>query len=375
MKITLVLHKYDLPLDDPCCFPLGYMYVSAMLKRLGHHVKVLNYNLWDYDLVGEIHGQDLVCFTGFEEFLPRIIRDATICEHAGIRTLLGGALATFEPQRMLDYVDVVVTGEAEQVLVHALHAAGGEVHGSMPDFKNLPWPDYEGFGIGEYNRFHPYRYVGVLTSRGCPHRCRFCAHICAFQLRPLDHVFEEIDHYRKDYGAEMIVFNDNTLNVSRGRFLEICKRMRARCAWTCAIRVDHFDEECARAARDSGCMYMVVGVESFYQEKLDMMQKGITVEQIKRALDLLHKYRIRYHGNILLGFEGETYEDITRELEESMLLGYSIFPAMVQPFVGTQCGRRRAIDRRQYLYLDACFRAYIEHQGKYCYHDLQAVNA
>ena len=80
MNICLILHKYGVSLDDPCIYPIGYMYVSSYLKSIGHKVKVLNYNLWDdYDLVEELKGQDVAGFTGFEEFKPAILRYEKIC--------------------------------------------------------------------------------------------------------------------------------------------------------------------------------------------------------------------------------------------------------------------------------------------------------
>lgn len=347
MKICLVCHKYAVPLEDPCCYPLGAMYASSMLKYLGHEVKVLNYNLWDYDLGKEINGQDLVGFTGFEEFLPYIKRDATLCKEIGIRTILGGALATFKHDEMSKYVDTVIIGEFDRGL-------------------DL-YPDYEGFGIEEYHRRHSARYMGVLTSRGCPFHCTFCAQTCQFGFRNLKHVFAEIDMYVAKYRIDTIVFNDNTLNLSKGRFMELCAGMKERkLRWGAAIRVVPWDEEMTHAAKESGCVGLVVGVESFNQARLDMMNKQVTVKQIIDCLDLLNKHKINYSGNILVGFENDTYEDITTEVH-SVLERFKVFPVMVQPFIGTKNGHTRKIDKGQFDYLSGAFRQYVESCGKYLY--------
>jgi radical SAM superfamily enzyme YgiQ (UPF0313 family) len=370
----LIQHKYDLPLDDPCCYPLGFMYVSAMLKKMGHRVKVLNYNLFDYDLRAELAGSDAAMFTGFEEFLGPIQRDAEICMDMGIRTILGGALATFVPESMRHFVTTVVIGEGEMELGKALEPMeDGLIHiikGEPPDLRDLPLPDYEGFGIAEYHRRHRFRYMGVITARGCPNHCLFCAQTCVYQERPLDQVFFEIDLYRKRYGIGALVINDNTLNVSRERFLEICRRLKRRkINWTCALRVEPFDEEMARAAAESGCVYAVVGVESLKQENLDRMHKGVRAESILRTLDLLNDHGIEYHGNLLVGFEWQSYDDCAKEVA-SIPEGYTLFPALVRPFVGTGCGRVRGITKSQAGILDKAFREYIEGEGKYLYPDL-----
>lgn len=357
MKVCLVSHKYNIPLDDPCIYPIGYMHVSSLLKTAGHDVKVLNYNLWDYDLKEELKGQDVAMFTGFEEFKPLILRDSAICEEMGVRSIVGGALATFGG--MDGYNGLVYHGEFETVMGH-------------DDINKFPLPDYEGFGIDEYHKRHGLRYMGVLTGRGCPYSCTFCAQTCEFRLKKLGGVFQEIDLYIKKYGIEMVVFNDNTLNINKPRWMKICAEMKSRGTWCAAIRCQPFDEEMARAAKESGCVYLVVGVESFNQEKLDRMNKKIKVKQIVRTLDLLHKYNIDYHGNILFGFEDETAEDINQE-RSAMPEKYKLFPAMVQPFIGTKDGHERAITNDEYIALNTEFIGYVESQGKYCYPELKAI--
>lgn len=333
MKITLVVYKYGIPFSDPCCYPLGFMYISAGLKKLGHKVKILNYNLWDYDFESEVEEQDVVLFTGFEEFLPCIQRDSQICRDNGIKAVIGGALATFRTKDMAEIIDTLVVGEGDEVLSTIL-TGSGTIWGKRPNLSLVPWPDYDGFGIDEYLRRHPARYMGVLTSRGCPFSCSFCVQTCRYQVRDLDAVFQEVDVYRSKYGIELLIVNDNTFNVHKDRFMAFCEGMRRRgLAWSAAIRTDRFDEEMARAAKDSGAYYFVVGVESFNQDRLDKMGKKSSVTDNVRTLDLLNKYRIKYHGNILLGFDWDDQGHITRELS-SVPGAYNVFPVLLQPFIG-----------------------------------------
>lgn len=361
MKITMILPKYSVSIHDPCCFPLGFMSISAVLKDLGHQVKVLNFNLQEYDLEAELHGADAALFTGFEEFAEFNQIVAQWCREQGIHTVLGGAMATFATQGMLEHFDAVVVGEGEGVIESAL-TARGIIQGSQPDLNRLPLPDYEGFGIDRYHELHSVRYMGVLTSRGCPHSCRFCAQTCAFQFRSLASVFEEIDSYRAAYGVTHIVFNDNTLNLRKDRFLTICQEMKERgLTWSAAIRVDVFDEEVALAAKEGGCTWFVVGVESFSDGKLSGMNKGTTAAQITAALDLLNKYEIGYHGNVLVGLPGETYADIAEEVG-AIPPAYNVYPVLVQPFIGTEY-RDRSISDEQADVLSTIFRGFAESRG------------
>ena len=350
MNFVLVAHKYAVPLDDPCCYPLGFMYVSAALKK-NHNVKVLNYNLWDYDFKEEIKGADVVAFTGFEEFYPYIKRDAAICREMGIATWVGGALATFRSDLMKDVCDVVVAGE----------------------YGTYPLPDYEGFGIDEYHNRHSLRYMGVLASRGCPFHCSFCVQTCYYHERPLEDVEREIRLYKSRYGVETIIFNDNTLNVTKDRFLKICALMKGlRVSWSAAIRLDKFNDQMAQAAKESRCAGLIVGVESFSPEKLYKMNKHVTVDQIHKGLDLLHKYHLRYYGNVLVGFEGDTFESITQEL---LLVPekYNLLPAFVRPFIGVKETAKHSLTAEQKQTFETRFSELVSEKRMYMYPELPSL--
>ncbi len=350
MNAILVLPKYAIDINDPCVWPLGFMYVSSYIKRAWKDVQVLNFNIdSDWHLETEFDGKDIVMLTGGEEFLPEIKRISGIAKSMGIQTTLGGSLATFKTKEMKKYVDVVFRGEL----------------GAHTPIDDLPWPDYEGFGIEEYHKRHSIRYMGILASRGCPYSCTFCANVCRYRERDPKAVALEIDHYIKKYRIEMLVFNDNTLNVTKDRFMNICEIIKPRhLSWGAAIRADVFDEEMAVAFKKSGGQYFVIGIESFRQERLDKMNKKLKVDQLKSTLDLLHKKGIGYHGNIILGINGESLDDIVSEVEE-LPKGYNLFPVLAQPFPGTRILSSLPKDQRDHL--NHIFAEYALQRGKSVY--------
>jgi radical SAM superfamily enzyme YgiQ (UPF0313 family) len=353
MNITLVCHKYGVPLNDPAIYPLGFMYVSSLLKARGHNVKVLNYNLFDYKLEDEIQDQQIVMFTGFEEFKQSIIRDAKVCHEKGITTVLGGALATFCEDEMKQYVSRICVGEYDKEL----------------NIDKVPYPDYDGFQVEEYFRRNSVRHMCVLTTRGCPFNCTFCAQTCKFRVRKLRHVFKEVDLYREKYKVELLLFMDNTLNFSKSRYLRICEEMKKRkLTWGGAIRCDKFDDEMAKATKESYCNNLVIGIESFNQEKLNKMNKQLSVVDIYKTLDLMEKYKINYNGNVLVGFEDESYESIVEDIAK--IPSNAIFPTLVKPFVGTKNGKTRLITKREEDFLNESFKEYIYANEKYIYPEL-----
>ncbi len=273
MKCLFVLHQYrSVDITDPCAFPLGFMFICSVARRDGHTVKVLNQNLWTIDLAAEIDAwnPDVVMMTGFEGFYEAVIETAKLCRARGIRTMLGGAMATLNTAEMAGYVDVLVTGEGEEVLAQALATEKGIVAGGkLKRINDVPWPDYEGFEIEEYHRRNKctcgVKHMGVLTSRGCPYGCEFCSGgiLARFQFRDLKDVFAEIDYYRHRWDPDVIMFNDNTFNVRKDRFIEVCRGMRAReLPWNAAVRLDGMDDDMCREAAEGGyCRYFIVGVE------------------------------------------------------------------------------------------------------------------
>lgn len=342
----LWLPKYAVPLDDPCCYPLGFMYVSAILKASGVPVKVCNNNLHSYSIENELEGVKEVWLTGWDSFLKENLNVAKVCRDRGIKTRIGGAIATYTPERVRDHIDYIFTGEWS----------------IFSDLNSEPWPDYEGFGIEEYHRRHPYRYMGILTARGCPYSCTFCRSICKYRTRDLTLVENEIDYYISHHRIEVLVVNDNTLNVSKDRFKAFCKMMLGKgLSWSCAMRLDNVDDEMMSLAKRSGLIYSVVGVESFLQERLDMMNKRLTVEQVERGLELFEKYDIKYHGNILFGFQGETEDDIDREFEIMKQKRYNVMPAYLQNFEGV---RAKGVTHR---HRNDEFLDYVHSKGYYTY--------
>jgi len=175
---------------------------------------------------------------------------------------------------------------------------------------------------------------------------------------------DEVSYYKHKYRAEVIVFNDNTLNLDRERFLALCRDMELiRLPWSAAIRCDNFDEEMAVAAKQAGASYFIVGVESFQQKRLDMMQKRVTVEEVKRTLELLDRHKLDYHANVLVGFENDTLEDIVDEV--ALAASYrKVYPAFVQPFTGLKVGKKRNITRYQHEQLQAMFTSHMKRGGK-----------
>ncbi|MEW6753623.1 MAG: radical SAM protein [Candidatus Latescibacterota bacterium] len=266
----------------------------------------------------------------------------------------------------LPMVDSVVLGEGEETFVELLHQLEQgrpveEVPGvftrhnvhrvtraksrrpMIRDLDALPHPDrsllkqhlyYNAIG------FEP-SIATVITSRGCPKQCTFCATMHShYRVRSLPNVLEEIGAIL-DGGIREIFFQDDTFNLLGERAREFCRHVLAaglRFSWSFKARVDQIDEELMSLARRAGCRQIHIGVETGTQEGLDYLKKGVTLGQLRRAFALAHEHGIRTIADWMIGLPFERSEaDIDRNFEFLLALDpYYVQINVLQPFPFTR---------------------------------------
>ncbi|MCP2598179.1 radical SAM protein [Candidatus Aminicenantes bacterium AC-335-L06] len=128
--------------------------------------------------------------------------------------------------------------------------------------------------------------------------------------------------------------------------IELCRKMLdngLEFTWSCNADIKSMDEEKIYWMKRAGCHTVSIGIESGDDSILRKYSKMITVEQIKKVVDLLNKYKIRILGYFIIGLPGETRESIlkTIELAKSLKLDIASF-AIATPDVGTKL-RQEAI--------------------------------
>lgn len=274
--------------------------------------------------------------------------------------------------------DIVVRGEPEQTVLELTKAitenadwtsiAGisylkdGKVKNNpsrplMKELDELPFPARH--FIQDRRYFNPKLKVGpyttMVTSRNCPFHCIYCV--------PSSLTFAREIEYRKEHGKKPFIsfrsiesieaevaqisregykaigFMDDNFIWNEKRTGEICRIMKKYgIIWGCQARVDAITEEIARMLGDSGCRYVDLGVESFNDEILAFIKKGITSEQIYTAINWLKKYHVPVKLNILIGSSPlETKETLKHTLREAKALKVDqVMFNIVSPFPGTE---------------------------------------
>ncbi len=354
-KVALInpCATYANELAQKCYPPMHLLYLAAALRQQGYEVDVVDAN------AARMSGQEvarrvrqfepsLVGISLYSDIL-RQVRDLAgriRNEVPGARLVLGGPHVNAVPVQTLeqfDQVDFALTGEAERSLAALGEALlsgtpvdhipgivyrreGKVLQGPEPDFPELsqiPRPARElvDWAYRE-KRYHSImvraRPVDTLfTSRGCPFHCGFCYNFRQkYRFRTPDDVVDELTGIR-ERGIRDVEICDDTFTGHRGRALEIFEKIIAEkldISFRIKSRVDVFNEDLARKARQAGVYLVAFGMESGSQRMLDVMNKKTTVEMNARACELTRKYRMLSHSSWIIGYPGETPESVSETL-------------------------------------------------------------
>ncbi|MBS7288662.1 MAG: radical SAM protein [Candidatus Freyarchaeota archaeon] len=352
--------------------PLGLAYLAAVLEEEGVDVRVLDcvaLNISYEDACREINywSPDIVGVTATTPAHYEAVKILRAAKSAGAFTVAGGPHFTFIDLKVMEehsFVDCVVRGEGEETFKELIKAVerGGElkeipgvtyrergVVKRAPDrplienLDKLPIPAYHLLPMEKYT-FGRQRYGTVMTSRGCPFRCSFCASSRLFgkrwRGRSAESVADELELLADKYKVRNVEFLDDTFTLNSKRAEEICNEIRRRgldLSWGCSSRVDTISRGLLRKLKDAGCRIIYYGAESGSQRILNAMRKGVRLAQVIRTFKETAKAGIERLASFILGFPGETLDTIKMTVRFARLLN----PDYVQftictPYPGTE---------------------------------------
>ena len=271
-----------------------------------------------------------------------------------IKTVMGGVHATSLPEDVMKNpsVDYVVVGEGEHVFPKlcdfiegkseipkgVFYREDGKVKNTgradfIQNLDEIPYPAYHLIDFMKYatsfqrsstDSPRAIPYARTVTSRGCPNRCCFCevATISGkkVRFRSVDNILGELDWLKEDYGIKALQFDDDNLTVNNKRAKDLFKGMIERkydLKWNApALALYNLDEEMIALMSESGCQYVDVAMESGIERVLkDVIHKPLNLEYGKKMLETLKKYHIDTAVNFVIGFPGETWNEIRRSLK------------------------------------------------------------
>lgn len=357
MKILLVIppllkedrYGRDLEKAGPTSEPLGLAYIAAYLERKNYSVTILDTLAlnWDKTKVESYLKENHFEIIGVQILTPMYIRAQEILKiikrvSPESRIVCGGAHVTIMPESTMKEnieIDYGIIGDGEETMAEFVdaitnnkpleHIKGIIYRASNGELKRTPARDFKD-NLDEFplparhllpmDKYKPsvtyYRrlpsYI-MITSRGCPYQCSYCCRIAGkkFRSHSLQRVFDEIDILINKYHAKEIIFRDDSFTLNNKFVVELCNEMikngyHKRIKWTCMTRVNLVTYDLLRLMKKAGCWSIHYGVESGNQRLLDIINKGITLEDSKNALNWTRKAGIETKAFFMLGLPTET---------------------------------------------------------------------
>lgn len=340
--------------------PLGTLYAASYIREKGYQVALFDAMLaeseeeWAKSL-DEHQPQYAVIYEDNFNYLSKMclsrMREAAftmiqMAKGRGCTVILCGADVTDHYDKYLEQgADYCILGEGEETLAELLNqlSAGCEadarevighvsrltLHASKrPDIKNvdsLPFPAWDLVDVQKYKKLwlerHGYFSMNMVTTRGCPYHCNWCAKPIwgqRYNSRSPENVAAEMKWLKENFAPDHIWFADDIFGLKPNwveRFAEMLIEQDAVIPFKCLKRADLVTEKTAAALAKAGCKIVWVGAESGSQKILDAMDKGDKVEDIYRAAERLHANGIQVGFFLQFGYPGETWGDVQLTLK------------------------------------------------------------
>ncbi len=210
---------------------------------------------------------------------------------------------------------------------------------SIPNRKKINLQLY----LDAWKKHHGKNALSVSTMRGCPYTCKWCSRAVyglSYRRRIPEKVVEELIQIKNDYNPDSLWFVDDVFTISHKwltTFRDELKKQNIIIPYECITRADRLNEEIIQMLKETGCFRVWIGAESGSQKVIDLMDRRVDVNQVRDMIKLTKKHGIEAGTFIMLGYPGETEEDIEEtihHLKESNPDHFTI--TVAYPIKGTE---------------------------------------
>lgn len=329
--------------------PLGLLYIISSIEKL---------HLFNLNIIEITSKSNLSTYNNFDFQCLSITSSSTYnflkekvkgLPPANISRIIGGFHATLFPENTLvDFnCQIIVLGDGEKTIQNLLialinsrrwdHIDGILFQKKNRNFINQNITQFEENYLKEIeiparksidqglivskNRFtfyHNVLTVSMITSRGCPFSCHFCAsQIKIVRLTPKVKIQEEIDYIKNHFpNVGGIVFSDETATLNLSHLKSLCDVMKTSgLIWSIQTRLDMINDEKLVLMKHSNCVELKFGLESASQKILDNMNKGMSLNKIEKNLKTSHNYGFAIKLLLIFGLPGENEESLRETTE------------------------------------------------------------
>lgn len=345
--------------------PLGTLYAASYVRQQGYSVALFDAMLAEseaewaaalalhrptYAVLYEDNFNYLskMCLLAMRQAAFVMIK---LAQERGCTVIVCGSDAADQAEAYLQAgADYVLLGEGEETLVALLDGLNGRSPHPLADIlglayrheghprrnprrppmttiDHLPFPAWDLVDVPRYRQIwqqrHGYYAMNMVTTRGCPYHCNWCAKPIwgqRYAARSPENVVQELKWLKESYQPDYISFADDIMGLKPGwwqTFAELVTVANVRTPFKCLTRADLL----LRQAQDipnlhrAGCDIVWMGAESGSQEILNAMEKGTTVAQIYEATRQLHAAQIKVGFFLQFGYPGETWADVQKTLQ------------------------------------------------------------
>ncbi len=374
----------DILLVNPWCNvtwigePLGLGYIAAVLEENNFKVKILDLHsiLMGKQKFLSLLKRERPSIVGISTHTPSFLNSLKIAEVVKqydncVQVVMGGPHATFTSRQILlrnKNIDMIIRNEGEytfkevaECLINgkgSLDVAKGLTFRKkseivvnperefLTNLDELPFParhliidfpkrynkvfDKTYKTLDEFFKKRGFEYprklrapnISIVTGRGCPFKCSFCATITLgkyYRVRSVENVLEEISYCIEKYGAKYIDFVDDTFVVYRNRLQKMCSLLKEHLPdgtyWCCNGRINLMTKDILKQLSQSGCDNVTYGIESADETVLKHMNKAIEFRNIEPVINNTVKENISVYLSFIIGYPTETLNEIRKTIE------------------------------------------------------------
>ncbi len=355
--------------------PLGILYISSYLKKQGFDVGVFDSTFNSMASFKTQVATERPSVVGiYTNMMTKrnVLEMTRACKAAGAIVVLGGPEPPYYAEQYLTHgADIIIKGEGELTLEELLpHLAqhglqqldfingiaflnsDGKLVETLPrafiaDLSANPWPDREAIDIPQYMKVwkdnHGTSSVSVIQARGCPFTCHWCSHSVygnSHRRRTPEDAADEVLWIKERYNPDLIWYADDVFTINYKWFFQYAAALKDRgvkIPFEGISRADRLNEEVVKTLADMGCFRLWNGSESGSQQVLDAMDRKVKVKDVQEKTHLLQRYGIETGMFIMLGYEGETIQNLEETVEHLKISNPDLFLTTVAyPIKGTK---------------------------------------
>ncbi len=277
-------------------------------------------------------------------YLAHNIIDKIKSVYSHIPIAIGGVYPSSQPELAVkSKADFVILGEGEEPMLDIVHFLSNKTHELpnsivrneselisakyhfSPDINSFPLPardlvKFNNYLVRSPRNVRGWRSASIITSKGCPFDCEFCAvhPVGGYKWRPLssERVLKEINYLVDNYQVNNIEIEDDNFTINKQRVEEILNgiieinKNKQFLSWQAlnGLRIDTLNEDLIKLFKESNCRHLNIALEHGDKEMLNIIGKKLNLDKVIEIVKLFKKYEIDSHIFTIYGYPGESKE-------------------------------------------------------------------